>query len=300
MRKKSFKKTKLGFIWICRSCNKTVNPTWRTYFENCRIPFSNVMKMIAYFLDDVGVEKGHDLLERFRQEIGYTKKLSKSTYVNHMKALRNICFVVSANDFYKSLGGENKTIEIDETFLTKRKYQMGRQTDAMTITILGLHCREDKKTLFFRVPSKKKDDLYPFIERFTNNNTNVVCTDGGRQYVGVGSLFKEGTQHKVVYHNKLFVDKQDNSNHINGIENQNRWLKRDIKSRVSVEDIDCYIKKFIYFKNTFVKEKNKVQSLGEKLKLFLTDMSRVFPGILGEPLEWIDVDYLDEEEKVDQ
>ena len=44
-----------------------------------------------------------------------------------------------------SFGEPNKTVECDETFLTKHKYHRGRRTASMSVTIFGIYCREDKK-----------------------------------------------------------------------------------------------------------------------------------------------------------
>ena len=63
---------------------------------------------------------------------------------------REVCEVVASHR-NNCLGGEGKTVQIDETFLTKRKYHRGRLTEQMSIVVLGLYCKEDKTGLFFRV-----------------------------------------------------------------------------------------------------------------------------------------------------
>lgn len=88
--------------------------------------------------------------------------LSWNTVVDYFSYCREIAEVIASHSPV-TLGGKNKTVQIDETFLTKRKYNRGRLTQQMTITVLGLYCKEDKTGLFFKVNNKSKKELWPYV-----------------------------------------------------------------------------------------------------------------------------------------
>lgn len=103
-------------------------------------------------------------------------ELSKSTVVDYYSYCREIAKVIASHvDFM--IGGENKAVQIDDTFSTKRKYNRGRLTEQMTYVVLGLFCKEDKTGLFLKINSKSKKDLWPYIKKFFNPETRNICTD---------------------------------------------------------------------------------------------------------------------------
>ncbi len=57
---------------------------------------------------------------------------------------REVCEIYASYE-YRTLGGKGKTIELDRTVLTSRKYNLGRITSSMTQSIFGIWCWEDKE-----------------------------------------------------------------------------------------------------------------------------------------------------------
>lgn len=97
----------------------------------------------------------------------------------------------------------------------------------MSVIVLGMYCKEDKLGRFFRVHAKSKAELWPYIKKNVNHNTEVVCTDCAKQYVGVENLFADGTLHLQTNHSKgEYVDRHNPRNTINDLENQNKLLKK--------------------------------------------------------------------------
>ena len=277
-------KKAMGFVWRCRHCKTSISPYYKTFFEKTRLTLSDILLLLYFFVSRKPINEGFKTFNAWRQSRD-RKVASKSTYVGVMDIARQVCSTVATNDFYQSIGGEGRTIEMDETFLTKPKYFRGRFPDNMSITIFGLHCRETKETLFWQTGGKSKEDLWPIIKKYCCKETSTVCTDGGLQYNGVTKLFQPDTEHKVVYHKYEFVAKDDICNHINNIEICNRWMKRDIKGRRDEDMIDNYIHTWVYFKQTF----SENMPHGEKLHLFLTDLNRCYPGINHpEQLSYVD------------
>lgn len=275
---------KHGFRWKCDPCMKIYSATKGTFFENTRLSFSDYAALIFLFVTDEGTNKGWETFNVWRKD-NKKPKINKNNYIQFMKRCRDVADVIASHYFYGQIGDPNCTIELDETFLTKHKYHRGRLTEGMTKTIFGIRCREDKKTLFFMVNGKSKEDLWPIVKKYVHPDISVICTDGGTQYIGIEEMFKNAT-HKVVIHKDTFVDKQDKTNHINGIESDNRYLKKAIRSRKNDEQINSQMHNFIYRRHRFTAD----MSTGQKMHRFLQDISVVFPGLTKEPLMWLDID----------
>ncbi|GIY47230.1 hypothetical protein CEXT_21851 [Caerostris extrusa] len=66
-----------------------------------------------------------------------TERESVGDYYSYFREIAE----VFASHHSKQLGGPGKTILLDETFLTKRKYNRGRITASMTQTVFGIFCK---------------------------------------------------------------------------------------------------------------------------------------------------------------
>ncbi|CAH2100527.1 unnamed protein product [Euphydryas editha] len=180
--------------------------------------------------------------------------LSMSTVVDYYSYCREIAEVISSHSDL-ILGGNDKTVQIDETFLTKSKYHRGRITEQMTITVLGLYCKEDKMGLFF----------------------------DAKQYHGVNRMFSLDTVHLQTNHSKgEFVSKSDAANIINDLENQNKLMKKSIACRSS--DKLLHQNMALYFYRRHYLENNYTDK-GSQIMQFLLDTKKVYPGVVNGKLQ---------------
>lgn len=175
------------------------------------------------------------------------------------------------------VGGVGKTVQIDETFLTKRKYHRGRLTEQMSIVVLGMYCKEDKTGVFIKVDGKSKRDLWPYIKKFVDPNTSTISTDQAKQYHEVEQLFGPTCTHLTTNHSVgEFVAAGDPLNTINDLENQNKLFKKSIISRKSTQSLYQYMALYYYRKN--ILEKKYRCDLGSQIMQFFEDMAIVYPG----------------------
>lgn len=297
MKVENDRSVKLGWTWRCsasasgrkvkgrKQCRARINPNAGTIFDCCLAP-SDVLALVFCFVLDLGFTLSLQEINAFRKSKGIITELASSTVVTYFQKFRGIMEIINSHNPVL-LGGEGKTVEFDETFLTRHKYHRGRRTAQMQQVIFGLHCREDKETLFFPVSGKSKSDLWPIISKYVHPDTSIVCTDGGKQYHGLVSLFSTDTEHLTTNHSiGEFVSRTDKRNTINALESQNKQVKRAMKSRRSDRDIETYISSFIYRQRRF---RNIKKAKGNQIKMFLEDVVRVFPpyinGVLPAPLE---------------
>src|SRR5438128_6856397 len=61
---RSATESKLKWLWICIDCDKTINPTIKTYFHKSKLTFSDTLAMVTLFLDKEGIVKGRNELVR--------------------------------------------------------------------------------------------------------------------------------------------------------------------------------------------------------------------------------------------
>ncbi|GFY72433.1 DDE_Tnp_IS1595 domain-containing protein, partial [Trichonephila inaurata madagascariensis] len=274
---------KLGWMWICKEkyqfkCSGKDNPTSNPFFENVRIHILDVFVLIVCFVIKLQISLVLDQLNMFRKRRGQ-QEMSWATIVDFYARLREVTEIIGSHHD-KLLGGPGKTILLDETFLTKRKYNKGRKTKTMTQVVLGIYCRDDKEGLFWLMGEKKKD-LWPRIARHCNPETSVICTDSATQYHNVNKLFNDAL-HKTTNHKKgEFVNKTDKLNTINPLENENRHFKKSIINRKSEKSIRQYMALHFYRRTRL----NTLKSLNAKVQMFLEDISWVFPGYGKEGLQ---------------
>lgn len=283
---------KLNWVWRCsskgskkkgsKSCRKQINPCMGTFFEGtaCRIEVRDVLAVVICFAIQIQVNDAFENLVQWRRDRG-DFELSKTTITDYYSYCREVAEVIASHSNL-TLGGEGKTVQIDETFLTKRKYHRGRITEQMTITVLGLYCKEDKVGLFFRVNSKSKQELWPYIQKYVDFSTSRLCTDSAKQYEGVEQMFSTSTVHLRTNHSiGEYVEKLNPINTINDLENQNKLLKNSIKCSKTPKLLHQYMALYFY-RNVYLK---KYSDRGSKIMQFLLDIKKVYPGIRNGSLE---------------
>jgi hypothetical protein len=64
------------------------------------------------------------------------------TAVDYYSMCREVAEVIMSHEIHNHpLGGPGMEVEVDECYLTRRKYNVGRVTKTSTITILGMYER---------------------------------------------------------------------------------------------------------------------------------------------------------------
>jgi sugar phosphate permease len=132
------------------------NPVNKTFFENAHLAVREILAVVFAFVLDMPIMCLFKHLNFWRRSQGLSD-MSIRSLVDYYSFCREVCEVYASNHS-KKLGGVGKTIELDETFITKRKYHRGRLADTMTLTVFGIYCREDKEGVYFLVNGKSKRD----------------------------------------------------------------------------------------------------------------------------------------------
>ena len=266
---------KLKWRWSCVSsgCGKKLNPSCNTLLEDVKLDVRVLVAIIGMNALRVRmVDMLQELNSWRRQFFPFLGDTSPNTVVDWNSMIREIgCVVMARNE--EPIGHAGCTIEVDETYLKRQKKNMGTRLWTTTIPIFGMACRETKQIRYFRVNDKSRRSLFPLMKKYIHPEVAVICTDGAGMYKAVDQLFP-GVTHKVVNHRLVFVDPDDNSNHINRIEGENRHLKAAIKSRKTTELVDQYIGWQVYYREHL----RPLPSNGERMERILSDAVTVYPG----------------------
>ncbi|KAI1301290.1 hypothetical protein HDE_03163 [Halotydeus destructor] len=199
--------------------------------------------------------------------------------------IREVCSIHMSQD-EGIIGIDGGTIEVDETFLSHRKYNRGRKTEGNTTILFGILSRDIKSHCkYFKVNSKKADELVPIIEKYAHPGTAVICTDGAAQYHGVEKKFANCV-HKVTNHSKgEYVDLNDRTNHICTIESRNRYVKKEI-SKCCLKNMYQAISVYAYKEKFFKTAQGDELPPNEAMKVFIDSIIQEYPGFGKEGLEY--------------
>jgi hypothetical protein len=106
------------------------------------------------------------------------------------------------------LGGEGKTVEIDEAVLRKRKYNKGRRKKQIWIFGMaerGVDSSAQGNSLFFLVKNRKAETLIPIIQKYILPHTHII-SDEWKSYSSLASLADYHYTHDTVCHKDHFKD----------------------------------------------------------------------------------------------
>lgn len=144
------------------------------------------------------------------------------------------------------LGGNNEIIELDECQIGRRKQHSGRVPKPIWVFGGVVRGSGGKECFIEIVRNRKKDTLYPIIQRKINQESKII-TDGAAVYRDLGEI---GFSHSWVNHTENFVSPQDPSVHTQSIESLWKSLRKFLNKRTSYnrKKLSGYINEFIYRK----------------------------------------------------
>ena len=225
------------FQFKCYRCRKRVSVTCKTYLENCRLSFEQLLTTLFCW--------SHELPVGFCEFYSGT---SRPTSIAWYEFCRNICTNALLERGEAPLGGEGTVVEIDESlFQKKRKYHRGSRGVTPGLWVFGLVDRETKEVRLEVVEKRDKDTLLPIIRKNVRRGTTIYSDDWA-SYRGLKEEL--GVNHFVVIHKKEFKRKLEDGTevHTNTIEGYWGNIKRKLKFMrgTSREKLPGYLDEYMF------------------------------------------------------
>ena len=136
--------------------------------------------------------------------------------------LREKCSESLLNDPNYVFGGNGVVVQIDESVVAKRKYNVGRAVDQQWV--FGLYDTNSKLGHIQLVDDRSAQTLIPIIQKFVIPGTTIFCD----QWLAYRQLQNLGYNHKTVNHSENFVDPQTGTC-TNAIEAYWSRVKRNVR-----------------------------------------------------------------------
>lgn len=188
---RNFPNDSLGWRFLCPSGHRT-KPTTNTLLEDSKINVVGTHKFVKVIFKWLKGNKISDAM----QETG----LSKKTVTRWYKLCRSVAAKIAWHDFV-IIGGPGDIVEIDETHLFKRKYNVGRLLATRAYWAFGGISRVTKKRFGFITQYRDEDTLLPFLQQCVHPET-FICSDLWAAYNNVGMAFHG---HGRVNHSTNFI-----------------------------------------------------------------------------------------------
>lgn len=234
--------TNTGWRLKCSQCDCTKSIFFKSIFTRSKLSMCKVFHIIYCWAN------------KYKRGLAaHECNVSKQTITNFYQSFRLACLYRLQKHPQQSIGGPNLIVEIDESVITKRKYNRGRLTSE--IWVFGGICRQTGERFVFQVPDRSADTLIPLIQVYIKPHS-IIHSDGWAAYNEISNL-PEQYQHFVVNHSENFVD-PDTGCHTQSVERMWREVKRirRICEGINPIDVDGYIAEYLWRKDENVNYSN--------------------------------------------
>ncbi|XP_052889554.1 uncharacterized protein LOC128297888 [Anopheles moucheti] len=204
--------------WLCRrkACAATCSIRTASIFYDAKSSLATLTRLFYEWAAKSPVS-------RAMSETG----LSRCAVLEWFRLLRDFLFDFEFDRTSRQIGGAGMTVEVDETKVVRRKYNIGRISSANKEWLVGGICRETGEIFLERVEARTQAVLHELIQRHVAPGTRIL-SDCWAGYNGLTGL---GYDHATVNHSYNFVDPLQGDVHTQRIENVWRWLKHFLKQK---------------------------------------------------------------------
>lgn len=196
-----------------------------TFFEHLNLTIKEVFALSYFWAQKYSAEHA-------ARESG----ISKRNVVRLFRKFRRIC-----RRYFRQnpilLGGQNVTIEADETYMTRRHANRGRRVRRRSRWIFTMVERGTGRSYLKIVRRRDAATLLAIILRHVRPFTDIN-TDSWRSYRVLARfpMFR----HRFVNHNQNFVDPADRNLHTQTIENKNGQWKEHVRIKHGISDYSIH------------------------------------------------------------
>ncbi|XP_023217056.1 uncharacterized protein LOC111619544 [Centruroides sculpturatus] len=248
----------------CSNCGKKFSAYDGTFKGKCgNISWAGILTFIWHYLG----------LECTSANSAFAAGISTKAAVDWSNHLRLVMLIALHNMTSFKIGGPNKTVEIDETLICKRKYEKGCKLKSAKWVVGGI-CRQDDSCFICQVNDRSENTLNWVISKFVKSGS-LVLTDEWKGYNHINDLDGLEIEHRTVNRSEDFVNPEMGDN-MQKIERLLGCLKneKNLPKHYTEDLLDSYIYSFMYkrFMNWSAKKP------GERFQIFVKHLCMIYPG----------------------
>ncbi|KAL7645190.1 UNVERIFIED_CONTAM: hypothetical protein RMT77_003575 [Armadillidium vulgare] len=193
-------------FWQCKknTCNLHISVRKDTWLEGSKISLMTILKFIYSWTRELAS------VEFSKKEL----RISSKSTVKFNNCLREVCATTLLKQ-PRSLGGEDKIVEIDETYFSKRRNEEGKMVPDQWV--FGGICRETEEVFLCPVPEITEEAIIECIKNNIKPGTTII-SDCQPSYKNIGYIEDYHYKHIMINNNEDDVDPTINAN-IQSIEN---------------------------------------------------------------------------------
>ncbi len=207
------KRIRMG-LWRCGDCKKQFTVKVGTVFEHMRLPLHKALQAVYLVTSSKKGISAHQL-----------HRTLEVTYKSAWFLLHRIREAMRGGDV-TMFGGNGGVVEVDETFIGKKKGAVKRRAFHHKIKVLALVDRDSGKARTMVIDDVKAETLMPLVIANVKREARIM-TDEHSGYRDAGKWF---AAHGTTSHGRgEYVNLQDRSIHSNTVEGYFSIFKRGMK-----------------------------------------------------------------------
>jgi len=178
-----------NFIFRCPKCRMTQSIRKGSFFEEARLSVKDVLHVTFCWAAKVPVRSASAIT-------GVHEKSVSQWYI----FLKELCSKDLLNNPNYVFGGPGVVVQIDESLVAKRKYNVGRDVEQQWV--FGLYDTSTKLGHVQLVEDRTAQTLLPIIQRFIRAGSTIFSD----RWAAYNQLTNLGYLHTTVNHSENFVD----------------------------------------------------------------------------------------------
>lgn len=208
------KRIRVG-LWRCGDCKKQFTVKVGTVFEHARIPMHKMLQAVYLVTSSKKGISAHQL-----------HRTLEITYKSAWFLLHRIREAMRDGGELPPMGGNGGVVEVDETFIGKKKGAVKRRAFHHKMKVLALVDRDSGKARTMVIDDVKAETLMPLVIANVEREARIM-TDEHSGYRDVKHYF---AGHSTTSHGKgEYVNLEDRSIHSNTVEGYFSIFKRGMK-----------------------------------------------------------------------
>jgi transposase len=245
----------LGYHWRCVGCNHTNPSTANSVFAGTRVaPDAGIRVIYCFALD-----------ETIDETVRETEINHKTIQTIFSKLHYAVYLYMTIRNQSRQIGGPGMHVQMDETFVSKRKYNVGRMCSSYWV--VGGICAETNEMFMNWTFQRDRNVMKSLISNHIAPGT-IIATDGWRAYniIDTDENLSEQYSHKTVNHKYEFVA-QDGT-HTQKIERLWGEFKEWKRERRGfyLKDLQQYIQEFMWRREIQIMNKDPFEEIQKVIK----------------------------------